>query len=90
MDNDNPTKTGFTQYLEKTEFTSAMGNVDTRFNKIETTLNGTDGKSGLVHDVQVIITKVEIAEGLLRWVFGASALGTVLTLLNILKLFNLI
>lgn len=92
MDNDDftPIPTGFTRHLEKSDFILAMGKVDTRFNKLETTFHGADGKSGIIKDIQVIDTELSIAKGLIKWAIGSSLIGTILTVATLLKLFNII
>lgn len=94
MDNDNaPTTgvaTGFTHYVEKSDFNRFMGQVDDRFNKMETTFHGPHGNGGIVKDINTLRQEWETTKDWIKWLLGGSFVSLVLGVANLLKLFNVI
>lgn len=94
MDNDNVPSTGvatgFTHYVEKSDFNRFMGQVDDRFNKMETTFHGPNGNGGIVADIHILKTEWKTSKAWIQWLLGGSALGLVLSMVNLLKAFNII
>lgn len=92
MDNDDmPIQPqSFTRYVEKSDFDRFCGNVDTRFNKMETTFHGPNGNGGIVADIHILKTEWQTSKAWMKWLLGSSAIGLILSIANILKLFGII
>ena len=85
MDNDDfsTEPQGFHRYVEKSDFNKFT-------TKVDTTFYGKEGSGGIVADIQILKTKVDVAEGLIKWALGSSLIGTLLAVVTLLKLFNVI
>ena len=81
---------GFTRYIIKSDFISEMDKIDSRFNKIETTFHGEDGRNGIVSDIHILKTEWRTAKNMLNWVVGGSLLTFIVGVLNLMKMFGVI